>query len=179
MNNKWIRIILNGILVILIQVIFVDKINFWGTFNPKIFPIFLILFPKTLKPASFMTIGFVYGFILDMLSGVYGFGMASCTIICFLRPYLFKMISSKREDMDQEFISKLKDSNFIFRFVALTLLLFHLIYFMLEIGEFYNPFYIIIKSILSAFLAFVFYLLYWVIFRQTKKKNISSYKRVK
>lgn len=175
MKSNWTKLVLNGILVLLIQVVFINNINFWGTFNPKIYPIFLLLFPRVIKPSQFMTLGLIYGFLVDTFSQTYGIGMASSVFICFLRPYIFRILSNRKDEDELEIVNKFKDRAFLIRLLVISLLIFHLTYFVIEMGELYNPFYIIWKAILSAFLAVAFYLLYNVIFRSNYGKKIKGY----
>lgn len=178
MKNNWSRLITNGLVLFLVQVIFVNNINFMGLFNPKVYCIFLLLFPRIIKPSYFMTIGLVYGFLIDIFSQTYGIGMASSVLICFLRPYIFRILSNRKDEDEMEIIGKFKDSNYLFRYIMIGILIFHLIYFMIEMGELYNPFYIIWKSILSSLLTGVMFVLYRAIFKpkDNKKSKKINYK---
>lgn len=175
MKNSVSKLILNGVIALLIQVLFINNINFWGNFNPKIYPIFLLLFPRILKPSQFMTIGLFFGFLVDMFSQSYGIGMASSVFICFLRPYIFRLLNNRKDEDDMDIVNKFKDRAFLIRVLVIGLLIFHLTYFIVEMGELYNPFYIIWKSILSALLAVIFYLLYSTIFSSNTKKSEKRY----
>jgi rod shape-determining protein MreD len=176
MSNKWLRIILNGLLLGLVQIVFLNNVNFLGYFNPKIFPLFVLLFPINLKPQYYMSLAAFYGFLVDIFSGTQGIGMASVLILAYIRPYLYRLMTVKKMD-ETEFISKSKDRNFLFKLVMIGLSVFHLVYFTIEMGELYNPFYIIFKTILSTSLAFLFFAIYAIMYVDIDKRDKKIYRR--
>lgn len=171
MNNKWTKILLFATIAALIQVLFINGIVFWGLFNPKIYPVFLLLLPKNIKPIYLLFIGFFYGAAIDCYSLTHGFGMASSVFICFIKPYLFRLLYSKREDEEVEIIPRIQGVAFIFRYLYIGLLCFHMFYFFVELGELKNIFYILLKSILSSGLSVLLYGLFLLMFTTNPKKN--------
>jgi hypothetical protein len=122
-----------------------------------------------------MTFGFLYGLVIDMFSQTYGIGMASAVFLCFLRPYIFRILSNRKDEDELEVINKFKDSNYLIRYVLIGLFVFHLVYFIIEMGELYNPFYIIWKTVLSTLLAAIFFGLYKIIFTSGGDKKMKKY----
>lgn len=179
MNNKWYKIILQGVAFILFQLLFANYINLWGLINPKFYIIYLILFPKYLKPFYLMTLGLIIGFISDVYSGTHGVGMSSSVILAFVLPYLFSVLTNKNFHDEVEFSSKMKDQAFLYRYVFFGLLIFHLAYFIIQMGEFYNISYIILKAILSSLIAFFIYVLYRLTFTDNIEKSKKVFQRVK
>ncbi len=179
MNNKWGSIIFTGLLVILVQIILINNINFWGLVNPKIFPLFLLLFSKNIKQIYFLTLALFFGFFVGMFNQTYGICMASCVLIAFLRPYFFRIISNRKDEDDLDLLNKFKDNNFLYRFIASGLLIFHLSYFIIEMGELYNVFYIIWKSVLSTLMAVLLYALYNILFSTKADKKSKTYSSIK
>jgi hypothetical protein len=171
MNNKWSKICLFGFMAAVIQLLFINGIVFWGFFNPKIYPIFLLLLPKNIKPIYHLLIGFFYGAAIDYFSQTQGIGMASSVFICFIKPYLFRLLYSKREDDEIEIKTEIQGVPFILRYLFIALICFHLFYFFTELGEIKNIFYIIPKSVLSAGLCVLLYGLYLLMFTANPKKS--------
>lgn len=177
MNNKSTKILLFAVLTILIQLLFINGIVFWGLFNPKIYPIFLLLLPKNIKSIYLLLIGFVFGGLFDYFSLTHGIGMSASVFICFIKPYLFRLMYSKREDEEVEIISRIQGVPFILRYLFVGLLCFHIFYFFVELGEMKNIFYILLKSICSAGLSLLLYSLFLLMFTTNPKKNKSLNER--
>jgi len=171
MSNKWSKILLFGLIAAILQLLFVNRINFLGVFNPKIYPIFLLLLPKNIKSVYLMLIGFIYGFLLDIFGQTYGIGMASSVMLCFIKPYLFRILYSKREDDELEIRIGIQGLGFILRYLAIGLLIFHIVYFFIELGEFRNIFYILWKSILSTGLGVLLYALFILMFTTNSNRK--------
>jgi rod shape-determining protein MreD len=171
MHSKWTNFFLTGIILVLIQLLTTNSISFYGLFNPKIYPIFLLLLPRDLKPAVFMLIGFFYGGLIDILSNTHGFGIASCVFITFIRPYALALIYNKSPQEESEISVKIQGANLVFVYLFIGLILFHIFYFFTELGEIANIFYVLLKSILSSILALIFYSIYYMLFHSVPKKN--------
>lgn len=163
--------ILFGSLAAIIQLLFINSILIFGNFNPKIYPIFLLLLPKNIKPVYLMLIGFFYGGIIDVFSQTQGFGMAASVFICFLKPYLFRILYSKREDEEVEIKPTIHGVPFILRYLFISLTCFHIVYFFSELMEISNVIYILFKSVLSAGLSVVLYALFLLMFTINPKKK--------
>lgn len=171
MNSKWTNLIFIGIVITLLQLFFSNSISFYGLFNPKIYPVFLLLLPRDIKPAFYMLIGFFYGSIIDIFCNTYGFGIASSVFITFIRPYALALIYNKSPEEESEISVKIQGENFVFLYLFIGLVLFHLFYFFVELGEIANVLYISLKSLLSASLAIVLYaIFYMMVYRLPKKK---------
>lgn len=175
MNNKSVNIIFFGVLAFLIQTIFVKNINIFGLINPKIFPIFLLLLPRNIKTVYLMLIGIAYGFLIDVFSTTLGINMAASVFICFIKSYVLDLIYNKSAEEEPMLSSKIQGSNFIFRYLFITLFLYHVAYFFIEIGQFYNFFYTLLKALLSTVLALILYAVFILLFSaRTNKKDFKS-----
>lgn len=171
MNRKWTNLIITGIVLIVVQLLTTNSISFYGLFNPKIYPIFLLLLPRDIKPAIYMIIGFFYGAIVDVFCNTQGFGMASSVFISFIRPYALALIYNKSPQEESEISIKIQGENLVFIYLFIGLLLFHIFYFFTELGEIANVFYILLKSVLSSTLAIILYAIYYMLFHSMSKKN--------
>ena len=171
MSSKISKIFLYGFLVALAQLLFINDINFLGYFNPKVYAIFLLLLPKNIKHVTLLFIGFIYGFLIDFTCHTYGIGMASSVFICLIKPYLFRLLYSKREDDELEIKIKVQGFSFIIRYLFIALILFHCFYFFVELGEIRNIFYVIVKSIASSALSILFYVIMTLMLTPNTKRK--------
>jgi hypothetical protein len=171
MNKKWANLILTSIVLLVVQLLTTNNITFYGLFNPKFYPIFLLLLPRDIKPVTYMLIGFIYGAIIDILCNTYGFGMASSVFITFIRPYALALIYNKSPQEESEISVRIQGENLVFIYLFIGLLLFHIFYFFIELGEIANVFYILLKSILSSSMAIILYAIYYMLFYNKPKKR--------
>jgi len=171
MNRKWTTLVLIGLATTIIQVFIANAINFYGLLNPKIFPVFLLLMPRDIRPVYSMLIGFVYGAIIDLLCNTYGFGIAASVFICFIKPYILHFIYNKSVEEESEISVKIQGENFVFTYLLMGLFLFHLFYFFTELGELANVFYVLLKTVLSSILALMLYVIFYMLFFSIPKKK--------
>lgn len=171
MTNKWLNYLLKAILAIFLQILILNGISFYGLFSPKIYPIFLLMLPWNIKPLYHMLIGFIFGGIIDLLSNTQGIGMAASVFICFIKPYIFKILYNKTNEDNDEVSIRIQGKTFVFSYLLVGLLLFHLYYFFTELGEISNFFYILFKTILSSLLVLVLYIIFYLIFVSVPRKK--------
>ncbi len=172
MKNKITNIIFSALFLFLTQILFVNNINFFGFFNPKLYPIFVILYPRSISNVYLLLIAFIYAFVVDAFSYTLGVGIIALVFIAFLKPYLLRIMHSRMEE-DAILSITVQGKNFIMRYLFITLFVFHLVYFFTEIGQFYNVFYIILKSFLSTILALALYFIFVFMFvSQSQKREV-------
>ena len=119
---------LQFILLILLQAFLLNNVNLFGFLNPNIYLLFLITYRFDNNPTLLILIGFVMGFLLDLLSqGAGGHLIASLTI-AFLRPYIIQFSFGVNSDISMGMVRGTSLSN---RLLYLTLMVFihHLILF--------------------------------------------------
>lgn len=172
MKNKIPNIIFTAFFLFFTQILFVNNINFFGLFNPKLFPIFIILYPRSISNIYLLILAFIYAFIVDAFSFTLGVGIFATVLIAFLKPYILKIMHN-RMDEDATLSITLQGKNFIARYLFITLFIFHLVYFFTEIGQFYNIFYIIIKALFSTILALSLYFIFVFMFvSQSQRREV-------
>lgn len=90
MNNIIYNFIL-GLSLILMQVLFLNNINFLEYLNPFLYIYFIIYFPIKNNRTLFIITAFIYGLIIDLFCDTHGIHAASTLCIAYFRPYLLKI----------------------------------------------------------------------------------------
>ena len=90
MNQYYPKVFLLSCFLILLQLLIFDKINLFGFVNPSIYIIVLIIHRYDLDQFNFIVIGFLLGFIMDILGQTAGSHSISCVTVSFLRPLITK-----------------------------------------------------------------------------------------
>ena len=90
MNQYYPKVFLISCFLIFLQLLIFDRINLFGFVNPSIYIIVLIIHRYNLNQFNFIVIGFLLGFIMDVLSQSAGSHSLSCVTVSFLRPLIVK-----------------------------------------------------------------------------------------
>lgn len=95
MINYVIRFTLLLILLVLLQVLLFNNIQFSGYINPYVYVMFILLLPVTMPQWLLLLIAFFTGLIIDLLSGTPGMHAGASVAAGFSRPYLLRVISPR------------------------------------------------------------------------------------
>jgi len=137
------------VLLVLVQVLILNQVQFSGLFNPYIYVLFVILFPLNSPRWAALTLAFSLGLIVDIFSNSLGIHAAATVLIAYLRPYIIRLISS-REDERGEYLglNQTKPGWFI-TYVFLMVFIHHLLLFYLEVYTFSGFFVTMLRIVLS------------------------------
>ena len=97
MSNIYIKNIIRFFVLILLQVLILDKINLSGYINPYLYIYFILLLPFEISGWLLLISSFLLGFGVDVLSGTLGMHAAASVFMAFFRPVVIKSIGSKKE----------------------------------------------------------------------------------
>ena len=92
MNNLYFSIIIRFVMLVLLQGLIFNRFDLFGTYDPYICLVFILIFPIKIKRMAFLIICFFFGIILDLFSNSYGINAASCLSIAFLRPFILNFV---------------------------------------------------------------------------------------
>ncbi len=75
------------ILLVALQVLFLNNIDFLGFINPYVYIWFILSMPVAMNRNSAIIIAFLLGLTIDVFSNTMGIHSFSCVLIAFLRNY--------------------------------------------------------------------------------------------
>ena len=168
MNSVLYSNILRYVLLVGIQVLILNNINFLGYINPYIYILFIILFPIKNTRVLFLLFSFLMGLTIDIFSDSGGIHAATCVTIAYARPIFLKFCfgtiyeyqTIKFDNVD--FGSKLL-------YISLLTVTHHLILFSLEIFNISKVILTLQKTLFSSIFTIILCVLITVIFsRRTK-----------
>lgn len=147
MNNLITSNSIRFIALVLLQVLVLNHINFFGNLNPQIYIIWIFLFPIKKNQSLFLIASFFLGLSVDFFSDSGGIHAAATLFIAFIRLPILKIIL-KKSDFDY-FLFNLRTISIgkIFLFISTLTFIHHLIIFTLEYFSF-NAFITIITNTL-------------------------------
>ena len=166
MNSALFLNIFRFILLLAVQIIVFNNMNFLGFISPYPYLLFIILYPINSNKSGLLAASFFLGLCMDMFSNSGGFHTAACVILAYYRPYLFKFaFGLSYEYQTIKLNDVLTPERFFFFF--LSVLIHHLILFTLESFKFTLILDILLRTVLSS----VFTLIICIIIIYLTKPN--------
>ena len=123
MNQYYPKLFLLSFFLILLQLLIFDRINLFGFMNPSIYIIILIIHRYDFDQFNFIIIGFLIGFMMDLLGHSAGSHSLSCVTVSFLRPLISKFsLGPNYDEFSTPFSSGILISNRILYCLLIILL---------------------------------------------------------
>ena len=168
MTNSIISNSIRFIVLILLQVLLLNNINFLGYINPYLYVIFLILYPFNTPQSLFLLISFLLGLTLDTFEDSGGINAAACVIIAYIRPVILRF--SFGVSYDYQTI-KLANTPFGTRlgYIMVVVFIHHLVLFTLEMFDFSHIFLILKKTLFSGIFTILLILISMTLFKPKKR----------
>ncbi|EAR00540.1 hypothetical protein FB2170_08544 [Maribacter sp. HTCC2170] len=151
MNSSYFINIIRFVLLVLVQVLVFNRLNFFGFINPMVYILFLYWYPIKENRAAFIGLSFLLGISIDFFSDTMALNAASTITIAYLRPAIMRFVFGINYEIQSFKLSNTTRAQ-QFTFLALLILVHHLVYFSLEIFSIANIL-LIVKKVLSIGLA--------------------------
>ncbi len=126
------------IILVLLQVLLFNNIDFLGFINPYVYVLFILGLPAALNKKSLMIMAFVIGLIIDIFSNTLGIHIFASVLIAYLRNMWIDALFFRN---DFDFISPSVKAFGFFNYLKYAIVLIfihHLTLFYLEILSFDN-----------------------------------------
>jgi rod shape-determining protein MreD len=95
MINRILRFSLIFVLLILLQVLLFNNIQFSGYVNPYVYIMFILLLPIEIPSWLLLIISFFTGLIIDFFTNTPGMHTSATVVAGFVRPYCLRIISPR------------------------------------------------------------------------------------
>lgn len=82
---EWTKQLIRLIALMLIQVLILNQLQFFGLCHPYVFILFLLMMPISLPRSLDLIIAALVGLVMDLFCNSLGVHMAACILIAFLR----------------------------------------------------------------------------------------------
>ncbi|MEC4049222.1 rod shape-determining protein MreD [Flavobacterium sp. SUN046] len=148
MNSAVLYNIIRFVLLLAVQITIFNNINFLGYINPYPYILFIILFPVNGNKFGLLAASFFLGLLMDMFLNSGGVHAASCLVLAYLRPTLFKFSFGLSYEYQTVRINDVLTPE-RFSFILLSVVLHHIVMFILEIFRIDSLWSIILKTLVS------------------------------
>ena len=168
MNNVISLHIVRFIVLILVQAIVLNNINFLGYINPYLYILFILLYPAKNNRMLFIFISFLLGLGVDLFSDSGGVHAAACVTIAYMRPVILKFAFGTSYDY-QTIKFSLTEFGQRLTYFSILIIVHHIILFSLEIFNSTKILLILKKSLFSGVFTLLLCLLITVLFSRKNK----------
>lgn len=134
--------------LVMLQVLLLNNIEIAGVINPFLYVYLIIALPIHTNRISLIFIGFFLGLVIDAFSNTWGIHAMATTLVAFLRPYIFRIVSTQ-EEMDKVMPRfRTMGVNYV-KYIVLMVFIHHLTLFLLEAFSFQYFGVVILKTLVS------------------------------
>jgi rod shape-determining protein MreD len=95
MINSILRYSLIFIILVLLQILLFDNIQFSGYVNPYVYIMFLLLLPVEIPAWLLLLLSFALGLTIDLFSGSPGMHSSATLLAGFVRPHVLRLIAPR------------------------------------------------------------------------------------
>lgn len=149
MNSALLVNIFRFILLLATQIIVFNNMNFFGFISPFPYLLFIILYPVNGNKSGLLLASFVLGLIMDMFSNSGGIHATACLALAYFRPFLFKFSFGLSYEYQTVKLNDVLTPE-RFSFILLSVVIHHLVLFVLEAFQFSFFWNILLRTILSS-----------------------------
>ncbi|WP_264536060.1 rod shape-determining protein MreD [Flavobacterium sp. N1736] len=149
MNSALLVNIFRFIVLLAIQVVIFNNMNFLGYISPFPYILYIILYPVNSNKSGLIISSFLLGLTMDTFCNSGGIHATACVILAYYRPYIFKFSFG----LSYEYQTiKLNDSLTPerFSFILVSVLIHHIVLFVLEAFQFKFIWDILVRTLFSS-----------------------------
>lgn len=148
MNSALLVNIFRFILLLAVQIIIFNNMNFLGYISPFPYILFIILYPVNGNKSGLVVASFLLGLIMDMFSNSGGIHATACLVLAYFRPAIFKFAFGLSYEYQTVKLNDVLTPE-RFSFILLSVVIHHFTLFILEAFQFSFIFDILIRTLLS------------------------------
>ena len=145
-GSRYVINILRFVLLVFVQVLVFNRLNFFGFINPMVYILFLYWYPIKENRTLFITLGFFLGLAIDIFSDTLALHAAASVSIAYFRPTIMRFVFGINYEFQSFKLSNTTQAQQI-TFLAMLIFAHHIIFYSLEIFSLAN-FLIILKKVI-------------------------------
>lgn len=151
MIRDLLKYVIMFVVLVLLQALLLNNIQFSGYVNPYLYVLFILLLPFETPRYLLLFLGFFLGLSIDIFSNTPGMHASATTFMAFLRPSTIDLISS-RDNVDATSSPRLTLMGFgwFMRYTLLLVVAHHLFLFFVEAFSVNAFIHTLTRSLLSA-----------------------------
>lgn len=170
MTNRFIKYGLFFIVIILLQVLLFNNIEFSGYVNPYVYVIFILILPLEIPAWIFLFISFLTGLTVDIFENSLGIHTSASLFAGFCRPYVLRIIAPRDGyEKGSELSMGIYGLYWFLIYSVIIVLVHHTVLFYFEVFRIKDFFRTLLRVIFSSAFTVAFIML-WEYYRSGKKR---------
>jgi rod shape-determining protein MreD len=160
MISRILRFGLIFILLLLLQVLLFNNIQFSGYVNPYVYIMFILLLPIEIPAWLLLIISFFTGLIIDLFAGTPGMHTSATVLAGFVRPFILRIISPRdgyEPGADPSIL--IYGFKWFLIYTSIIVIIHHTALFYLEVFRFTDFFRTLLRVLLSSLFSITFIIL--------------------
>jgi len=167
-SNLFFILTFRFIILVLIQVILLNHINFLGYINPYLYILFILLYPLNGNNSLLIFLSFLLGLSIDIFGDSGGIHAAACVFIAYIRPVILKFSLGVSYEYNVLKINNIDVRQRII-YISLMVIFHHIVLFLLEIFNIDHILLVLKSTLFSGIFSFILILSTISIFSKKSK----------
>ncbi len=168
MNSTILVNIARFLLLIAAQVALFNNMNFFGFISPFPYILFIILYPVDGNRSGLLASAFCLGLTMDLFCNSGGVHAASCLVLAWFRPSIFKFSFGLSYEYQTIRINDVLTSE-RFSFILIAVVIHHFTLFLLEVFRISNIWDILLRTITSTIFTIILSIILIYMFKPSKR----------
>jgi rod shape-determining protein MreD len=168
MNSAVIMNFVRFFLLLTAQIVIFNNIDLFGYINPFPYILFIILYPVNGNKPMLIISSFLLGIMMDLFSNSGGVHAASCLILAYSRPYLFKFAFGLSYEYQTVRINDVLTPE-RFSFLLLAVIVHHFTLFILEVFQLSSLWDILLRTILGTLFTLLICIVLIYLFKPSRR----------
>jgi rod shape-determining protein MreD len=138
------------LILIVLQLLIFNNIEFSGYINPYIYVMFILILPVAIPSWILLLLAFLTGLVIDLFSGTIGVHAFATVMAGFVRPWVLSLnITAEASEPETSPSSYRSGLRWFLIYVVTVVMIHHLALFFVEIFSFRNFFHTVLRVLLS------------------------------
>jgi rod shape-determining protein MreD len=168
MNSAVIMNFIRFFLLLTAQIVIFNNIDLFGYINPFPYILFIILYPVNGNKPMLIISSFLLGITMDLFSNSGGVHAASCLILAYSRPYIFKFAFGLSYEYQTVKINDVLTPE-RFSFLLIAVIIHHFSLFILEVFQLSSLWDILLRTILGTIFTLLMCIVLIYIFKPSRR----------
>jgi rod shape-determining protein MreD len=168
MNSALLGNMARFILLLTAQVLLFNRVDFFGYINPFPYVLFIILFPVNGNKSALLLASFFLGIIMDMFWNSGGVHAASCLVLAYFRPAIFRFSFGLSYEYQTVKLNDILTPE-RFSFLLIAVILHHFVLFVLEVFKVSFLWEILVRTLLSTLFTIITCIIIIYIIKPSKR----------
>lgn len=165
--------IIRFFMLIVVQIMLLNNVQFSGLLNPYLYIYFLIVLPVDFPPNAGLFVGFVMGLIIDTFSQTLGMQTIAAVFLAYARPYILRYMAP-RDGYEFSRNVSIKQMGWLWflTFSGIMVFLHHFVLFFIESFRMSGLGYTVSKSLGSSLLTMSLIVIVQLLFTKSPKSGL-------